>query len=90
MLSGINFTCIKFNINQLYCILFITIVVVIVVVVILLVEFATLTRKDGRTVIEILPSGDVDLLIKKYQDEVEAKKKEKERQKAAESQTKME
>ncbi|XP_003390676.1 PREDICTED: proteasome subunit alpha type-4-like [Amphimedon queenslandica] len=54
------------------------------------VEFATLTRKDGRTVIEVLPSGEVDLLIKKYQDEVEAKKKEKERQKAAESQTKME
>lgn len=54
------------------------------------VEFATLTRKDNKTVIEVLPSSEVDVLIKRYQEEVEAKKKEKEKQKAAESQSKME
>ena len=54
------------------------------------VEFATLTRKDNKTIIEVLPSSEVDVLIKRYQEEVEAKKKEKEKQKAAESQSKME
>lgn len=52
----------------------------------IVVELATLTREgegdDAKTVIRIVPSEEIDALIAKYQEEVEAKKKqEKEKQK---------
>lgn len=54
------------------------------------VELATLTREGegdrARTVIRVLPSEEVDALIKRYQEAVEAKKKEekeKEREREA-------
>ena len=53
-------------------------------------ELATLTREGegdkAHTVIRVLPSEEVDMLIKRYQEAVEAKKreeKEKEREREA-------
>lgn len=46
---------------------------------------ATLTRENNKTVIRILPSSEVDVLIKKHEEEEaknEAAKKEKEREKS--------
>ena len=41
--------------------------------------------KEGeeKTVIRVLPGDEVDVLIKKYQEELEAKKREKEKAEAA-------
>jgi 20S proteasome subunit alpha 3 len=47
------------------------------------VELATLTRVDGKTIIRVLSATEVDGLVKKYQDEVEAKKREKEKAEAS-------
>lgn len=48
---------------------------------------ATLTRDNGRSKIRILPQHEVQVLIKKFEEEeaakAEATKKEKEREKAA-------
>ena len=48
------------------------------------VEFATLTRKDGVTQIQILPTDRVDELLKEYEVKAEAERKEKEAKAAAE------
>ena len=51
----------------------------------LIVEMATLTRTNNKTVIRIMPSSEVEVYIKKHEEEEarnEAAKKEKEREKS--------
>lgn len=51
----------------------------------LIVEMATLTRVNNKTVIRIMPSSEVEVYIKKHEEEEaknEAAKKEKEREKS--------
>lgn len=52
---------------------------------IFIVEMATLTRSNNKTVIRIMPSAEVEVYIKRHEEEEaknEAAKKEKEREKS--------
>ena len=87
----------KFNLHvSMYChlIFYLSIYLSIYLLIPLIVELASLTREgegpNAKTVIRVIPGEEVDELIKKYQEMVEAKKREeKEKEKEREA-TKME